>query len=76
MDFLIIGNTCDTNLLVELPSVSLAGVVSVADVPCLATHSFVLDFRAGDKRLAKGLVRVKHNGSAPTSGSFTATGVR
>lgn len=69
-DCLVIGSTCNNNLLLRIPSMPESGIVETEEVPLLAKQTLVLDFRALSKRLAAGLVEYKHAGAAPTSGDL------
>lgn len=76
-DFLMIFNTLNTDVILEVPSKNeRSATYTTKEIYVTAGTPFVLDFRAGVKRLAKGLIRVKYFSGAPTSGSIAATVMR
>lgn len=70
IDCLVIGSSCDNNILLRVPSMPESGIVETKEIPLLARQTLVLDFRSLSKRLAAGLVEYKHAGAAPTAGDL------
>lgn len=70
-DFLFIFNTCDTALIMRVPSYT-----STAEIRLPAGANFSLDCRTNSKRLAKGNIEIKYAGAAPTTGEFCVTVAR
>lgn len=76
-DILILFNTSNHDLILRVPSKAARSTsATTKEIYVCAAQPFVLDLRPGSKRLAKGLIEVKHAGVAPTSGSISATALR
>lgn len=67
-DVLAIFNTCDNPIILQVPN-----KLTTKEIRLAARASTVFDFRTNQKRLAKGLIRAKHAGAAPTTGELSVT---
>jgi hypothetical protein len=67
-DVLAIFNTCDNPITLQVPS-----KLSTKEIRLPARASTVFDFRTNSKRMAKGIIKVKHSGVAPTTGEISVT---
>lgn len=70
-DVLLVFNTCDQAILLEVPS-----KLSTQEVRLPARASFTIDCRTNSKRIARGTIRAKHAGGVPTTGELSITAVR
>lgn len=70
-DVILVFNTCDQAVILKVPS-----KLSTKEVRLPARASFSIDGRVNSKRLAKGVIQVKHAGVAVTSGEICASVVR
>jgi hypothetical protein len=71
LDILFVFNTTDQPLWLRLPSGRATQELRVPN-----NSSFVIDCRTNSKRIAKGLIEVKHTGVVPTLGEFTVYAAR
>jgi hypothetical protein len=70
-DALFVFNSCDNPLLLQVPS-----KLTTKEIRLPSRASFVIDCRTNSKRIAKGVIKVKHAGVAPTTGEITITAIR
>jgi hypothetical protein len=77
VDVLFVFNTCDKSLLLQVPSKALkATSTTTKEIRLPVNASFVIDCRTNDKRIAKGIIKVKHAGVVPTTGEISITACR
>lgn len=74
-DFIFIFNTCDTAVLLSIPSGIVSNAVVYKNLRMPAKSSMAIDARTNGKRIAKGIIKVKYD-TAPTLGEVTVTVVR
>ncbi len=70
-DVLLVFNSCSEAIVLKVPS-----KLSTKEIRLPARASFVLDGRTNSKRLAKGVIQVKHAGVVPTAGEVCVSVVR
>lgn len=76
-DVLMVFNTLDQPVLLEVPSKSEKSTASTTkEIRLPANASFSIDCRTNQKRIPKGTIRIKYASGAPTSGEINITALR